>query len=514
MLNNRIIKLIGLGCLFLAVFLAYSPSLFHVARADQLWFLAEYAGRDNSIQTLSDSLFYDRTRHFSPGNPQLFRPFFFLILTVQRIGFGYEFFYWQLVSLLAHIFSIWALWRLLSSWTERSVKVKSWAFLFVIFFAFLFANVEAVIWHHITPYVFFAGVVLVAFERMDVFVLSSGRDRGALWACSALLLMAVLTYEVGLLYSGCFFIYSLLELRGTGRVRWSLVLLMPLAMYCCLSIGHWMLMNVQADQEGALILNKVISVSTLSNFFIVLKLFLFSGFFLQPLDVLPELRVSLVKDTLSWLWPLNVWVLSRWVGAGLFVAFGCLVAYRLRYYKLTNELARILLVCAMLTGYLFMIVAGRVNVRTEVSLVNTIYYDYNFWILFTVLLFLLMGELVSFVSSTRFLVFIFSLLVIMFSFNNARNIYAFTTVIKNDALISRTFLRALDKFITEHKNESDFSFSFAADDPYNVPLIWRRNKGLPILKRSLVHSLYPQYYVVQNPKYLLYSDIWENTGHF
>ncbi|MBF0386680.1 MAG: hypothetical protein HQL20_02355 [Candidatus Omnitrophica bacterium] len=470
-----------------------------------------------SIQSFFDALFYDRTRHFYPGNPELFRPLFFLVLTVQRLWFKYNFFYWQLVSLLAHLLTVFALWRLLHRWSDNFSRSLWSIVLFTIFFSFLFVNMEAVIWHHITPYVLFAGFVLFALERLDVFVVSGGHDTGALGVCSLWLLAGVLTYEVGLWYILCFFIYSIICLKGSGKASRSWVLLTPFFIYVLWSAGHWLAVHKQFVHNEGVLFGVSCSGNTLVNFFLILRLFLLGGFFLLPSDVIPDLRLCLGQEFFSLAWPLNIWLPFRCVGAVVFVSVIILSFVGIWQIKLYVKRKMVFLLLAMLAGYVLMIVVGRFNVRSYAGISNSVYYFYNFWVLFVLILFLLFQHYSAVLNSARLpLLMVLTVSIISFSLCNAFNIYSYTSLMKNESLLPRVYLRALDKFVSDHKKEKDFSFYFSPDDQnsINLPLEWGIKGEASGTKHSVTELLYPQYFTDRNPKYRLDSETWQKTGYF
>ncbi len=370
---------------------AYYPSLFHVARADQVTFLAEYAGRDSSLKTVIDSLFYNRTRLFSPGDVVLFRPLLFLMLSLQRLLFGYGFFWWQLIALSAHLFTITALWRLLRRWSTEDTPAVIAVWILTLSFAFLFSNLEAVIWHGITPYVFFAGFILTALERLDVVVISGGRTRAALTQTTLCLLAAILTYEAGVWYVPCFFVYALVMLRGTKRAHRALILLLPLVIYAGWSAGHFLYSGTHLEKESTAIAQTFVTWKTFTNLGLVIKWFITGAFFLQPHDLNPLYRLMVGPAALSTPWPFNDWITARWIGVPavilILAAAGTSASTRLT----TKRPERMALLGAMLLGYVLLIVAGRANIREDgTGLHCSLYYFYNFWTLFTALLFLLL----------------------------------------------------------------------------------------------------------------------------
>ena len=151
------------GAVLLAVLIAavYWPSLYHVARGDQINYLAELSSRHGFVQTVLGTLDINRTRVFGAGDEIAFRPVLFFILGLQKYLFGYAFMGWQAVALMAHLFVCGALYALLCR-----IRGGLFALLATGMFALAPVNIEAVTWHHITPYLLFAGCVLMALRGL------------------------------------------------------------------------------------------------------------------------------------------------------------------------------------------------------------------------------------------------------------------------------------------------------------------------------------------------------------
>jgi|GEM_PF-2357739 hypothetical protein len=495
---------LGLMLLLGLTVLAYLPALFHVARADQVSFLAEYAGRENNFQMIIDSLFYNRTREFSPGDAALFRPLLFLMLSVQKAVFGYGPFWWQLVALLAHLFTVGALWRLLRRWSGEVRAYHAAAWLMLVFFAVLFTNMEAVIWHGITPYVFFAGFILLAMDQLDVFICSQGRNRRAVWACAAWLLAAVLIYEAGIIYILCFTGYTCLMLRGTGRVRWSLAVLAPLIVYTGWSAGHWFLAGIHPDAETGQMLSQAFSLKTVRNYLMVLKWFVAGAFFFQPQDITRITRLIADPVIFTWPWPFNDWLAVRWFGMAGVAALGVSIGMGTRFIADKVTRGRVLLLCTMLLGYIAMLTIGRTNTREDGTGVEcSYYYFYNFWVLLSVLLYLPLRE---FFARQVVLRWIAAFALVIFAGSNAWSVYRMTASIAVSCRDVRIAGIRLDKFVAQHRNEKDFTFYMAPGEPGNYFVIWLSKKNDPPGKRySLIEALYPKYFNATNPKYRIHS---------
>ena len=77
-----------LAGLFVAVALAYGPSLKHAPRADQWCFLVDTLDDHTFLDTFRHSYSYNRTRQVAPGDTDLFRPLLFALLSAEKAVFG------------------------------------------------------------------------------------------------------------------------------------------------------------------------------------------------------------------------------------------------------------------------------------------------------------------------------------------------------------------------------------------------------------------------------------------
>ncbi|MEI6438111.1 MAG: hypothetical protein WCO69_05120 [Candidatus Omnitrophota bacterium] len=447
-------------------------------------------------------MFYNRTRTFSPGDVLLFRPLLFLMLYLQKMIFGYAFFWWQLTALGAHLFSVWALWRLLRRWAGDHAGSQAAAWLFTIFFAFLFANTEAVIWHGITPYVFFAGFILMALDQLETHLLSAGHDQRSLNTCAGWLLAAVLIYEAGIWYIPCLFLYAFLSLKGSGREQKSLILLVPILIYAGWDIGHWLITACHFDAETSRIAGTLPGLKTLMNFGSVAKWFIAGGFFLQPQDIIPISRLMVRPDVFRWDWPLANADPARWIGAAALIATAASAGISMLKCRKETMSAKALLLTAMLAGYVLIIVAGRANVREDGSgLHRSLYYFYNFWVLFTPLLFLVTRPLFN---KHRLLAGALSITLLCLAVQGSWNISRICTTIAEDQRPSRLLIKLLEGFIAQHRQEKDLSFYIRPNEPGNYWVNWLIKKNDPPGKHYyFVDVLYPQYTDPLHPKYRL-----------
>lgn len=208
--------LIGVNCL------VTFPALFHAPKTDHVLFLAEILDKENVKDMISHTYSYNRTREFQKGDEQLFRPLFFLTLILEKLIFGYDYFFWQLTGLILHLLVVWQLFKLLSS-----LKPGFLAFLSSLFFSVLTVSQSMVIWHHVHGYLLGILFCLCALNTLIEYIRSDQTKHSRLWLISLYLTLAILCYEMlvilCLLFIFVLFVNDLLTQRAPTQTRPSLL---------------------------------------------------------------------------------------------------------------------------------------------------------------------------------------------------------------------------------------------------------------------------------------------------
>ncbi|MBF0485974.1 MAG: hypothetical protein HQL16_05625 [Candidatus Omnitrophica bacterium] len=495
-LIRKIIPIIGLVLIFAAVFAAYFPSLRHVARGDQVNYMAEVAHLTTWKELAIDTFDLSRRGKFNSGDVLMFRPGFYFFLGNEYYFFKYNFFWCQLIAILMHLFSVTALFLLL-----RRMGAGVFALIPTLFFALLFSNYEGVVWYHIVSIVSFTAFILMALERLLRYAQGGASAAGALWAAVALTGAALMVNEVALWCAICFFFYAS-QVKNVSR-PW-----LRASVFCFIAAGYavWNVFNfvsngVVLSGEAAKIGHPDI-LHTFKNVVWLFKVFFAGGFFLHPDSVIPVSRLMVSQNFFHWAWPVEGWKNIYWPGAlaGVLLVTGLFLSRR--DPKNVSWRPMVILIASALWGYLFFLVIGRVNTRgtSGEGLASALYYHYSFWA------FLVAGISAWGVNRIfpKWVLGVMLAVVFAFSVYNAMNIYALAQRMANDHKASRVLFQTLDKVVREHKNEPDFSFGVTPDVPGNYFVSWLEKKGDPPGKRyTLVELMYPKYYNVIHPKYVI-----------
>ena len=364
----------------------YYPSLFHVARHDQLQYIGD-AAQDTSWISLAikRGFSYNRNSHLFLGfDPTLFRPLFYFILGTELWLFRYNFILWQAAGILLHLFVLWNLLSLL--WRIRP-GLFAWALTF--FFSVLYTNIEMIIWHHINSYMLFLGCILfclrIFYEIIDEKTIKAPQAFSFFFA----LLCACLVYDLGFLCSIFFFIFAKIALNPSTNnnqwlsKNWRLALLAPALIYLflnALSLAMtWQTISASPYKVGSLP-----PLKTIHNLWISFYWWTTSGLFPTFLKVVLAQRIIFYYNYV-FLNLKDAFLPPHLFSLGLISALGaiatCLIVLCKGISK--NLLSRRWPFLILTAGVWFLqmavIVAGRINPDGMDILANYSYYNYLFW---------------------------------------------------------------------------------------------------------------------------------------
>jgi hypothetical protein len=213
-MRRRLLLLASFGLLAAITWLAYRPSLGHIARADHWYYLMQTMHQETLGDTLGRTYSYNRT--LSHGDYGLFRPVLFALLAVEKALFGHDFAWWQRTGVFIHLGVVGLFFLLLlrvgrlcggsdpaspPPWGRRIALACGLTF----FFTLNLVNIEMVVWSHINAYMLFVGIELgVMLLVLDLLMREdlTGRQRVArLVGAWMLLLVGAFTYEIGQLFA-------------------------------------------------------------------------------------------------------------------------------------------------------------------------------------------------------------------------------------------------------------------------------------------------------------------------
>jgi hypothetical protein len=239
--RERLTDLAFLLLLFGLIWLAYSPSQKHAPRADHWCFLVDTMKHAALADSVSSCYSYNRTRTVGPGDTDLFRPVLFALLATEQHLFAGDLWVYQTIGIFLHTGVCLLLFGLLQQLAavaprhagedcpeaaERPRAVGDYLpHALTAFFALNPAVQELVIWTHLHGYLLF--LVFLLGSLILLLRHAAGPRAGslkslALWGAWGLALASAFTYELGQVYgvlAGAF-----LAAAGRGKVARSVCL--------------------------------------------------------------------------------------------------------------------------------------------------------------------------------------------------------------------------------------------------------------------------------------------------
>ncbi len=496
--DNHVWLWLGFTVIMFVVLSAYAPSFLHVARSDQVNYLAEVADRQSwfslAIQT------YDLNRHrlITPGDDMLFRPLTYFILGNEKYFFGYNFLYWQIAGVAAHLWVVWGVLRLLLTITPSVFAVAVAGF-----FALLFINMEMVTWHHITSYMVFLGLMLNVLYHAYRYAQEKQYQPRRLWLMLMYLLAAVFIYEAGNIFAAMIFVYLWVSLPSSQRrgLGW---FWLPAVCYGVASTANFVLTHVHAP-EAPEILSPLSISDVVKNLGMAYGWWLYSGLFPNAFDVLSIAR-NIVPQQSQLMRPLYLGDVSNLLGlalVGMFIVF-LIAGYRKEFIKERGRF--LILLTAMLLAYALVIVWGRGHSRIfRLVLGGHFYYNYIFWAFAVVLAYAALP--LQFISDKFKGIVRPVVMAVLISAIAVNGVMVYRSVEKQakENNYIGILIKTLDLLIQEHGQEPGFSFYVAPNFPgnYVYRALKKTNDPQSDEDYNFIQALYPKYYTKTNPKYKL-----------
>ncbi len=480
---------IGFSLIALAVLIAYSPSLLHIPRGDQIGYLAEVRDKHSLWDLTVGSYDLNRQRQFAPGDQLLFRPGVYFILGAEQFFFGNNFILWQLFGIVMHLAVIWQLLALL-----LELRAGFGAIVAAGFFALLSSNMEMVIWDQISTYMVFL-FCLLKILRLMLYDQMTTRD----WIVmlGALFVMCF-SYESGNVYSLVIFIWIWWKYPRQRVRAW--LLLLPMVSYAALNAWNfWGVHGAVAPEAHDII--KLSLNKTFLNAVIMLQWWLFQGLF--PSQIIWNLGERNMFDPHKMLFPIPT---VNWQEPFVWIAIVLLVVLAVLFFqRMTLERKKKPLtlwignVTVLLLIFLVLITVGRSNPRgLEETIFKNIYYAYFFWLMMVMIGYALLSR----ITIQKRDKFILAFLVILLTLHNGVNLYQNNQRQANASNQTLVLLRTLNLLIASKGQEPGFSFYVAPTFPGNFKCSnVRRSERNPDDVYSFMEIIYPQYFRTKNPKY-------------
>ncbi|MCK5581943.1 MAG: hypothetical protein KAJ18_11805, partial [Candidatus Omnitrophica bacterium] len=469
----------------------FYPSFSFSAKADHITYLMETAGIENLAESINQTYSFCRTRIVYAGDRILFRPIFYLLLSVEKFLFGYNFVYWQITGFLFHLIIVGLLLRLFNA-----IQPHIFSWIFTLFYSVIYIGSDLVTWHHMHGYLLFLIFMLLALIHFVLYIKNDQKDRKDLWFMGLYLLGACFTNEFGIIVSAIIlltllghrriilkrpFIHSAKVERGACWTNNPFMLMIPPISYLYVSFLDYTLRFSGGGPENKLIgLNLVFDVAKLIGQFIIL----FSASFILPFS--PGVFKIFTDDKnyalflhLPDIMNFDIYLrIMFFLNVGIFIAaFGALGFVVFNFIKLRrkirlkdsigekkparNILTVILLGSAMLAGYIAVLVIFRTSDKDLFYVTNNLYHFYILSLLAVIVIYGLFLLVENFLGDKKekFRRLVLTVLCLG-AFLNGLQVYQLNRSGREMFSSWGQYVRKIERFVNTHKHEKDFSYRF------------------------------------------------------
>lgn len=495
---------LSVACLVLFTISIYYTSLFHIARSDQVTYLAYFANHDTFFDLVINAQDYNRKPDVLGAIDKItYRPLTFMFLGLQRWLFGYDFLYWQLTSLVLHLAVIWQLYKLL-----YSIHPSIFAFLLTLFFASLCITMEMVIWHHLSGFLLFIFISLIILNILYRIQQTQKLERQTLFLLFLYFLMECFLLELGMIFTFLFavFIYIKTNEKKSLRLKKFLFLMFPCALYLMSNLVNYQLTCAGVDSIAELPYAFNVGL-TIKNTFFAFLWWILAALFPYLLKIETVQRMVVFAQHFR-NYGLNVNILnSLLLCLLLYFCFKIYMHSINRKHLIKNRMFLFLTGCLSIST-LLILSAARVNSRgfmTQIS--HNPYYSYYFWVYFIIFLYALVNfPAVSAMKNKRIIkILSIVILTLLILFNGAcvakQNLKRMLVHQQRYILFVK-----LNQLIKSHKSNNE-PFSFRIDSElFNKPFSWLVKKdGKNKQNYTYFKLFYPKYYNETDPKYIFFD---------
>ena len=512
--KNR--KNVALLCFFgvvIANLVVYWPSLFHMPRSDQWWYLLNTAGKDNFFVLARDYYSYNRVKVFLPQDVMSFSPLWFIFCALEKSLFGNNFVLWQATGIVLHLAALWLLFSLVDK-LQRSLPI---AVVFTLFFSFIFGAQEMVIWHHINPYLIFYIFVLLVFHQVHDYDISRKNEVWRIAVIFFTVLFAVFIRELGLVLAILVFGFMLYRHKKNPykyKIWFVVLCLVPVILYLTADYYDYISRNL-TEKYPAIFLNGgpsyLSSMGTAAYFF---KLFGVSLHVLVCLVFIPLFPAFWFCDPLP-----RLTLHADLAGLSLFTYISSLLIFGLLLLFFVGAISfkaafknRLIVIFSLITLCSHILIAGitrfmRGGITEWIS--TNVYYFYEVWGFLVIILALLVDRdrITGWAKGTKIF---FAAVFIVATFYSGWRVYSMNMQYKNVYAAEQRFMSDLSFFVSRHRAEKDFSFMIippAAGDVMLFATYYERTPDGSFLQKGYYryasNLLFTKYINEKNPKYIV-----------
>ncbi len=515
-MSRRLEFWLSLGFILAIVTIVYYPTLSHLLRGESYLYFVETMDDTSLSAMLKNWWNYESARTIAPGDTMMFRPLLFISLAFEKVYFGLDYFWWRLVAMLIHLTTVACLFRLL--W---KFKPGILATLMAILFGTSYLALSTMLYEQIATYSLFTGLLLTGF-----YYTYQGTEHGGkknLIIASLSMLVASFFHESGVVFTVLFIMYFWWERKRLGSMwkywggAFGALVFIWIATY--IPVKFINPPRFLADESERLFRWRAIS-ATLRGFWALADRWLQQAvipamFVVRPLRELAFHSYTIYRDI-----SLSLPLIANFLAIGMMGVTYLYTQGKDAIHRVRGSFIAFLATCIVV----FMLANSALRTFThgESYLID---HNFNMYIWLA-----LSAVFVYILISTRRLNRIFTLivagvLIVLIGLNAPVSLSINLDTIKTQEPIEQYFY-AVDDFIEEHQNESDFSFNILATLKMQEQLeffYWKVPEGMSnqptkanILEdydtyfSSVTEVVYAEYWDNENPKYTLEYDI-ENS---
>ncbi len=535
--GNRKTYFLSLLIIITVNLIVFSPS-FHIrAKGDHIAYLIETADIEDLTELINYSYSYCRTRVIYPGDRILFRPLFYVLLSLEKWLWGYNFIYWQITGFFFHIIILSLLLRALNTLQSHNIS-----FLFVLFFSVLYIGHDLVTWHHMHGYLVFIILLLFSFIHFIHYVQNEQKNHKNLWSMIGCLLPAVFINEFGavaaIIFWGTLLIHRkfVLSPRRKGndadkrcfrKFNNLTFLFLPVIIYFYLSLIDFNLrFSTGCLSQGSNFFASLASPGKLLMHFVSLLLASFSlpvipaafMIFVDEKNYAQFMNLSLIMQYdphTKTFFILNILLLLTAVTTGGMLIYNLSkdkirLSPKLReacHNKQIQDLLIMTSLCSlMLTAYIFVLVFFRTSGKTLSYVSNNLYHFYILTIFPAIISYCIFFVIHNiFIKHQKMLTSLTVVVLVLGISLNASKVYMLNNIAQKKYAPWTQFIRELGQFVNEHKEEPGFSFFFVSRDTPNYFRVTAENNlekkeilgyTSDFLFRRYINTLSPKYYLI------------------
>ena len=450
-------------------------SFVHLFRHDE-WFF--FFSSKNDLPDFSFLLKYFDWQLYLPYDKLMFRPLHHGTLAFNRVFFETNYIGPHILSISKHLLCCLCLWWLMYENTKRKVSI-----LFVLLFSCLIVKIDPVIWPHLDAYITTTLFSLLAFIFFRKGCSINSSSVKYFLIASIILFLNILNTEIAFVVPFClFFSYWFVCQKSENsknilkNKQAFLVLLLPMGLWAMLFAIH-----IYAAYPNITISSQSSSVGLSSGLINIAKfIFLIIGGSVYPFTE------TWCSDKTYFILPVPgvIWTIFLIV---------ILIRFKNKLFKPVSKDFTDALILVVAVS--FVICFGRssyVDSHLDKLMLPT---HYTYFVTAMLIYMLYISLDFEKIQNNKTISIVFFVFVILLGSTHSFKTLQVNNVIENETNALKKYFNSVKTFVSEHKNEDDFSFKIVDRPPQIEVFNWYH--------QTCIDGLFDPYVSNDDPKYLL-----------